>query len=319
MKTLLSDGGSEMKNAERNCSICDSKVTLIHVQEKWICEKCLQICNENRAALWKDSIEKLMKEYGEACYTCLSSYEPEDVYKARVLGRKIRTVLQFIGLPKKHGILLPIRKVQMILKKIGEGDMLLHKIKEQNEENKVNSKMVSLLSIKQKKASERLAKNLPNVINDSYYSEVKTFVNEELFSYILLLVKEKAICKKEVRINELVKVYNQSDEVKGKSSSETIKLLHEIGKRAKSLSYIYNFINEVYGEQYQEKEIYYKDIQRQIGKVDDTKNWLDQVKRYENKIDASNKEINAVKDQLEEIIECLIEKVELDSVFVKES
>ncbi|MDP4108237.1 MAG: hypothetical protein Q8935_25255, partial [Bacillota bacterium] len=61
-------------------------------------------------------------------------------------------------------------------------------------------------------------------------------------------------------------------------------------------------------------EMYYKDIQHQIAKVNDMKDYIDQLKIYEKKIHAPKKEKTAIKNKLKEKMNVLIENVELDSV-----
>jgi CHAD domain-containing protein/ribosomal protein S27AE len=313
-KTFIFAEGSRMENSEKDCCICGSTVTLFQVKEKWICEQCLSIGDGNRTSLWAESIENLIKEYTEACYRCLNSDEPNNINVARILGRKIQSVLLFLGLPKKHTLLLPIKKVHFILNTIKETDVLLDEIAEQNEENKVNAEMVQIFTKKQKNANDLLTKNLPKLINDSYVTNLKNFVNEKLNYYNLPYIQEKALRKYEERFNELINEFNQSVEIKGKTSQSAVKILYKIRKKAKSLSYIYGFLNDMLGEQYMEKEMYYKDIQHQIAKVNDMKDYIDQLKIYEKKIHAPKKEKTAIKNKLKERMNGLIENVELDSV-----
>lgn len=308
-----------MENIEKDCCICGSKATLFQIQEKWVCERCLSIGFDNQNTLWTNSIETLMKDYTEACLGCLSSDEPEEnINKARILGKKIQSVLLFLGLPKKHTLLLPIRKVHLILKSIKETDILLDEIAGQNEENKVNAEMVKLFTKKQKDANELLTKSLPKLINDSYFIKLKTVVHEELHSYNLPIVQGKALHKYEGCFTELLKEYNRSVEAKGKTSLQTIKILRKIQKKAKSLSYIYSYLNDIFDGQYTKEEKYYKDIQRQIAKVNDMKDWLNQLKTSEKKIHAPKKEKKAVKNKLKETIKVLVENIELQSASVRE-
>ncbi|MEH7110291.1 hypothetical protein [Bacillus sp. JJ1764] len=307
-----------MENTERNCCICGNNATLFQIQEKWICDQCLSIGNENLKYLWTNSIEKLLNDYTDSCLGCLSSDDPENIYKARILGKKIQSVFLFLGLPKDHTLLLPIRKVHLDLKIIKKSDVLLDEIAKQNEENKVNAEMVKLLTKKQKEANERLMNRIPKLINDSYITQLKTFVNEELDYYNLSILQDKQLNKYEERFTELLKEYGQSVDDKGKSSLQTIKILHKIRKRAITLSNIYSYLNDIFSNRYVEKEKYYKNIQHQLAKVHITKDWMDQLKTYENKIHAPKKEKKAVKNQLKETIKILVETVELLPGSVKE-
>lgn len=307
-----------MENTEKDCCICGCKDSLFQVQGKWICEKCLDIGNEERSSLWKDSIEKLMKKYREACYKCLSSDDPEDIHNVRVLGRKIRSLLQFIGVPKKHPLLLPIRKVHLVLNKIREVDVFLDEIKQNSEENKFNGEIVQFLSEKQKEMKEQFNKILPSIINDSFHNKVEIFANEELVSFVMQLKKEKALGMHAEQFDQLVAAYYQTAGEKGKTSAETITLLHSVRKRGKSLRYIYNYLDEVFGGNYQGKEAYYKDLQSQFGMIKDLEDWLKLMKAFEKESGAPKRDVKEVRRNLQRRLKHLIENIELHPVPLNE-
>lgn len=308
---------NRMENTGRDCCICGSQDSLFLLQKKWICEKCIQMAIEKRNFPWKDSIENLIKEYNETCDKCLSSNDPEDIHRVRVLGRKIRSVLQFIGLPKKHALILPIRKVHLILNKIREVDVLLNEIKSQDQENKLNSEMVKILSQKQKEMKERLKEDLPILINDSFYNKVKRFANEKLISYVVSLEKEKILEQYEENFNQLVEEYYQTADQNGKTSANTIKLLHNVRKKAKSLRYIYDYVDEVFDLNYSDTEGYYKEIQRQLGEIKDLEDWLKLMKAFENMLNVPKREIKEVRKNLKQRLKHLVENVELRPVSVE--
>lgn len=299
------------------CSICGSKVSLFSVREKWICETCIDIGNKNRTSPWKNSIEKLFEEYSEACYKSLSTENPEEIHQVRVIGRKIRSVLQFIGLPKKHPLLYPITEVHLILNKLREADVFMDDTTEQNEENIVNEEMVKLLSEKQKEMRQQYAERLPILINDSYYQKMKKFVNEELISYVVKLKKEMAFHKYEEQFNQLVEGYYQLSEKKEKTSENTVEVLHYIRKKAKSLRYVYTFLDEVFGEKYQFKVDYYKVLQRRLGEIIDLDDRLMLLKTFEKEIDAPKKDVKAMRSYLKRRLKHLIDNIDIQQVPVK--
>lgn len=300
-----------MENSEKSCCICGSKGTVFQVQEKWICEKCLYLGNEKQTALWRDSLEQLLAEYSEACHRCLNSEDSKDLIKAMVYGRKIQSVLQFVGVPKKHPLLLTIKKVMLYLKKIGEANSLLDEIEEQNEENKVNAEMIKFLSIEQKNINDQFAEILPYLLDDSFNSSAEAFLDKELRNYIYPFIKEDELGKYDTSLNQLIAAYNESVEGKGKTSAETIRILHKIRKRANSLCYIYDYLHETFGESSQDKKTYYIDIQRQINKVDNIRDLLVRLTTYRKKINAPKKEKSAARKKLRGKMELLMANVEL--------
>ncbi len=300
-----------MENAEKNCCVCGSTDSLIQVQEKWICEKCLYIGHNKLISPWKDPLEILVIEFSDACNSCLLSEDPEDVHQAKNLGKRIQSVLGFLKVPKKHVLSITIKKVTILLNEVWETEILLDELKTLSEENSVYAELVKLVSEKQKKMLDHLRTKLPILIDDSYYQASDRFLNKELSAYILPFETEKALQKDEERFNKLILSYYQCAEEKGNTSAAVIKDLHRLRNKAKSLKYIYIYLNEVFGKQYKEKVIDYQNIQRNLSEVDDLKIWISHFKSYEKKVNAPKKEIKAVKKNQKRRLNHVLETVEL--------
>ena len=300
-----------MENEEKRCSICGSNISLILIRDKWLCQECLIIGNEKVTILWKNHLETLVKEYTESCLSCLSADNPELVHQARVAGRKIRSILEFLGVSKKHELLLTIKKMHHLLNKVREADVLLTAMNKESEKNVVYAEMVRLVTKKRKKLQNLIIKEIPTIVNDSFINKVQTFMNSELAAYTVLFEKENVIDKYEEKFYSLVEVYQRSVEENGSVATDSIKALHAVRIQSKSLRYIYHYLNEMPGEDYQDKVDFYKDIQNQFGGINDIQNWIYQIKTYEKKIDATKSEIGHVKKKLKARLQHMIEKVEL--------
>lgn len=300
-----------MENNEQQCSICTSNETLYQVQEKWVCEKCLHIGIEKLVLPWKESLEQLFKGYNEASYRCLSVDEQAEVNQARIIGVKIRAVLQFLGLPKKHDLLLSIRKMHQLFNKVREADVLIEEMKQKSDDNKVYTKLLKAVSKKQKKLKNLITVEMPAILNDSFHQNVEKFINNELISYVVSIDREIVIRKYEESFIKLVEAYHKSVEETGKASVETIKALNDVRKKSISLAYIYNFLNQSFGDSYQEKEGYYRNLQHKFDEIKDAEVWFEQIKAYGKKINAPKSEIENVKKVFKERYKNLIENVEL--------
>jgi CHAD domain-containing protein len=287
-----------MENAEKNCCVCGNKISLLQVQEKWICENCLKTANESLVSPWKDSLEKLIVEFFEACNKCLLTQDSIEIHDAKILAGKIRSVLGFLGVPKKHPLFLNVRKISRILNKIRETDVLLDEFKNKNDENKVYNEMVKLFSIKRQKLHNMLLMEIPTLLNDEFIDRAKIFLREELIFYIVSFDKERVLHKYEASFNELLKIYSESSIEKDKKWSNRLKSLHSVRKRSKSLRYIYSYLNEIFEDLYLDKVTYFKNIQRQLNEVVDLEDRLVQLKANDKKIDAPKSEIKAVKKSL---------------------
>lgn len=305
------DGYEESDRNEPQCSICGNGASLLQVKNKWICEPCLRIGMGELTSPWTESLGGLFKEYLDDCERCLTAEQPEDVHRIRVTGRKIRAFLEFIGVPKNHELLLAIRKVHRILDKVRKNDVLLEEMKKNSEENIVYAEMVKAVAKTQKKQYKQIGKKIPAIINKAFARKAENFMNNELVPYVLPLEKEKVLLQYEESFIQFTAAYHQSVEENGKTAPATIKALHAVRKKSKSLRYIYNFLNETFDGHYQDMESYYKDLQQQFGDINDTKDWMLQIKAYGKKLNASKHDMNDCIEALKVRLQNLIENVNL--------
>ena len=296
---------------KRQCGICGGNVSLIQVKGKRLCQECLIIGTEKVTILWKNSLEGLWKEYTDFCFRCLSTGDPEDVHQARIAGRKIRAILEFLGVSKKHELFLTIKRMHHLLNKVREADVLLEALKADRDNNKVKTEMKRLVRKKRKELQELLEIEIPTILNDTFDKKVKIFIRKELSAYTVPLVKDQVIREYEEHFQCLVENYHQTVKDKGKTSSDSIKALHAVRIQSKTLRYIYHYANQIFEENYHDQVKYYKHIQNQFGDINDLQDWLNQLKKYEKKLDVSKSEMNHVKKQLKNRLHDLIENIHI--------
>lgn len=301
-----------IENEERQCcSICGSNHLCIQVKDTLLCQECLLTGNEKINNLWQHPLDTLFNEYTDYGLRCVSADDPEDVHQARVTGRKIRAILEFLGVSKSHELLQTIKKMHHLLSKVREADVFLLFMQRESETNTVFAEMTKLISKKRKKRQNEIRKQIPDILNSEFFGKVKTFMNEELAAYTVPLIKEHVIHKHEEKYKDLVEAYHRTVEEKGTMEIDSIKALHTVRIQSKSLRYIYHYLNEMPGEDYQDKIDYYKGIQNQFGEITDIQDWLFQLTIYEKKINAPKHEIEHVKKKLKTRLQNLIEKVDL--------
>ncbi len=303
-----------MEKENQLCRLCGSSVSLLNIHEKWICHECLQTACEKLMIPWKTSLEVLIKNYTDACMICKTEDDPEAIHLARVTGRKIRAILEFLGVPKMHELLKVIKQMHHSFNKIREADVLLEEMKKDCESNTVYKEIVKLVTRKRKKLQNAMGREISSLINESFVKQAQDFIDQELVTYILPLEKEKVISQYEEHFLRQVKGYEQTVEENGKFTVDSIKALHSLRIHSKSMRYIYHFLNETLGENYQDKEAYYERIQNQFGDINDVQDWLSQVKAYERKIHAPKSEIEHMKKNLKARLHHLIEKVDLSQL-----
>ena len=303
-----------MEKESQLCSICGSSDSLLYVHEKWICHECLQTACEKLMIPWKTSLELLLQNYADACIRCMKVEDPEAVHLARVTGRKIRAMFEFLGVSKMHELLLVIKKMHHTFNKVREADVLLEDMKKDCETNKVYEEIVKLVTKKRRKLQNAIEKEIPSLINESFIKAAQNFINQELVTYVLPLEKERVISDYEEHFLLRVDAYEQMVKENGKFHSNSIKALHSLRIQSKSMRYMYHFLNETLGENYQDKEAYYESIQNQFGDINDVQDWLYQVKTYERRIHATKNEVEHVKKNLKARLHHLIEKVDLSQL-----
>ena len=252
-----------------------------------------------------------MKYYLETCLQCLTSDDPEDVHDARVTGRKIRSLFEFLGVPKNHPLLAVIKNVHKHLNKVREADVLLKEMQPLSEGNPVYKEICDLVLKKQRKQKSTLAKEIPLILDDTFQRHITDFFENELNSYVLKLNKENVLSQLEERFDLLVDDYHQLVNKLGKTALPSVKALHAVRIHSKSLRYTYHFLTEDFGENLLEKEDEYKNLQTQFGDINDVQDWLHQVKAYQNQLHAKKRDIDHVKSKLEARLLHLIEKVDI--------
>ena len=305
-------GGIRVEINEQQCLLCSSNLSLLQVQGKWICEKCIHNGIEQLTFKWINPLGNLFKEYRDACNRYLSNEESDDFFQISIIGRKIRTILLFLGIPKKHKLLLLIRKMNRLVKRVEETAVVYNQIKQESGGNIVYSEMVNVLLKKQKKQNSMIKAIMPKILNDSFFHKMEKLINNELAAYVVQIEKEKVLQKYEESFIRLVESYQLSVEENGKTSDEAIKALHDLRKKSKSLRSIYNFLNQTDGNDFQEKVSFHKNFQLQFDEIDSAEGWIYQFKACEKRINAPNSDINNVKKELKARLHQLIENFNLD-------
>lgn len=305
-----------MEIKENQCIICSSQTSLISLHENMICQKCLQNGVIGLIRPWKITLSSLCKRYADHCLNSLSSDDPEEVHQARVTGRKIRAILEFLGVPKSHWFLLTIKKIHHLLNKVREADVMLLEMQREGDNNIVFAEMERLFRKKRKKLQNMLASEIPIILDSNYFQQIDFFVNQELFSYVMTFNAEKALAEYETVFSQRVEEYHSSVEQEGKMAPASIKALHSVRIQSKSLRYIYFYLNEMTEGDYESKTAFYKNLQNHFGEINDVQDWLHQIQKYEKKLHALKSDIDEVKKQLQTRLQKLVNAVDLSDVYL---
>jgi CHAD domain-containing protein len=290
------------------CLLCENEQSLIPIKQHFMCSECLDEGNDWRLAQWESWFQKRVSRYLHLCHKCLKTDDIEAVHQARVTGRKIAALLQFLNVPKNHSVIKLLKNIHSLLNPVREADVFLKAF--ENRSHKVHQQLFKKVRKKRKKLQKKLQQCLPPLIEKAS-RRLSDFSAEELPFYALSIDPEAQILLFENQFNEKMEQYKQSVDTYGKQAPDSIKALHKVRIQSKALRYMYAELGGLMGQDFSKKEKHYKDIQSQFGEINDVQDWLNKLGRYKNKLDASEEEMAAVEKKWQNRLKVLLEEVEL--------
>ncbi|EDL66780.1 CHAD domain-containing protein [Bacillus sp. SG-1] len=296
------------------CVICGSNQSLLKVKKTLICDDCNQEGNDALVRKWEDVLQTLLKKYKHYCDQAINSGDTESIHKSRTKGRRLRTLIHFIGVDKDHPLYKRLKDAHDALGKVREDDVFIHSFEKRAEMDQygdVYHEFVKVARQDREKHLKKLKKKLPKAINDEFLSLFNNFLQDELKNKLLTLDIPGELQKQEDDFKALVKEYHQVIGDKGKTSDVGIDALHEVRKKAKKLRYIYNYLDKLYSKDYKSYSKPYKRIQKKFGEIIDIRDWLEEVKSLKPDVDSNKDDIKKIIKQLEQEKKKLVNEVEL--------
>ncbi|OES45685.1 hypothetical protein BA724_02420 [Domibacillus iocasae] len=304
--------GDELMTIERkSCLFCQQEQSLLPIKQEYICDECLNEGNGERMTQWEASLQKRMNDYKHFCKRCIKVSDPEDIHQARVTGRKLKSILQFLGVKKKHPVLVRIKRIHKLLNIIREADVFIEAFEKREKKNKAYKEMVKKVTKKRRSFQKELQSQMPSIMNADLFHDWEQFLSKELAFYVLTLEKDKRLNEYEQRFSYKIDTYHKAVKTYGKQHSKSIEALHKVRIQSKSLRYIYKELSDMMDQNFNSEKEYYKKIQTQFGAINDVQDWLSKVKQYKNKLNASQKDIGHVKKKLKIQLKEMIENVDL--------
>ncbi|MGP4076784.1 CHAD domain-containing protein [Halobacillus sp. K22] len=298
------------------CEICGSADSLVSVKKKLVCEDCLKDGNEQVVGSWQEYLQGLVDSYLEYCRLSLEQEDEESVHQARVHGRKIRAILEFIHV-NSHPLMDRLNDAHKRLGKVRERDVFITEFedraeqssKEQHEE--VYRQISDQVGKKRLKHQKKLKNKLPEIIDDTFAEQWEHFKDKELRNYVLPLQVDERIQEFENGFAEAVEKYLEVSSQQGLADEETLDALHSVRIISKKTRYIHNALHKIYASDYKEEAKYFKSFQRQLGEINDLKDWLEMFNKYRNDIDSKKKHIKAINQALLDELSSLVEELNL--------
>ncbi|RIW34717.1 CHAD domain-containing protein [Bacillus salacetis] len=295
-----------------SCLICGSNHNLLKIKSTLVCDDCIQTGNEAVVKKWSEILMKVYREYKTFCDGAVKSIDTENVHKARTKGRRLRTLLQFIGVAKNHPLYRRLKNAHDALGKVREEDVFIEAFQKETE-NGSNESVYSAFSksakLKRDRQREKLKKKLPDIIDDHFSSLFHSFLKKELKDYILTLDIQSELKKHEEDYHKRVGNYHEVISDKGKATPKGIDALHEVRKKAKKLRYIYSYLDKLNSKDYKSKSKPYKRIQKKFGDIIDLRDWLEETGHL--KVESKDGSVEKLRKRLKKRQKQLLEKVEI--------
>ncbi|MGY4690701.1 CHAD domain-containing protein [Salibacterium sp. K-3] len=298
-----------LQAAGASCSICGSRDSIVKVKGLFLCRDCMENAGAAWTERWQTVLEEIVQEYVEFCEKAVSFTDIEDLHQARVKGRRLQTLLSFLGIPEDHKLMDRLDDAHKRLGRVRERDVLIDAFLKRAEQEAIDEEAAvfrdaaAVVHRKREKEQEKLAKNLPKIINQKFQEHWETFCSRELPALVRSMTLEERLQTHERAFQEKKEQYQTAAAEKGAASKAALKALHDVRIESKKLRYIYAYVSGIYSSVYASEAKAYKQYQRQFGDINDIRDWLKMLKDTEKKLEVSTEHINAVKEKLQEELE----------------
>lgn len=242
----------------------------------------------SKARQWELALNKLYVNFRDYSKDALKEFGDEDTHQARVNCRKLLTLLSILD--PEHLVTTDLystfKEVQKRLGKVRDTDVLIESFKDRREqaEEAGEAKSAKLLKAviqyernERKKYRKKLSTKLPKLCGKALDARWEAFLSSDLEA---LAAKRDA----NVVMRELEVAYEQKKKTcktlfKGPEaeSKEAFDALHELRIAAKELRYTAGAASFALNQKFHAHEEIYKDIQEQLGTINDKRGWLEVI------------------------------------------
>jgi CHAD domain-containing protein len=265
---------------------------------------------------WEHALNLLYLNFQDYSKEALRKFNGEDIHQARVNCRKLLTLLAILDPEHSSGLYPIFKKAQKRLGKVRDADVLIHSFKERRQQANAdgNPKTVKLLTaiIKhqkniRKKYREQLAQDLPKLTNPALDEMWTAFLSTQLEGMIAKRDANVVMRELEVAFDQKKKACKVLFKDLSSPSEEAFEVLHELRIAAKELRYTAGAAAFTLNQKFQADEDIYKDVQAQLGEINDKRIWLQTLNDIgRKKLDVGKKTWDAfTADLREEVLEAL--------------
>lgn len=259
---------------------------------------------------WKQALDRLYEQFCDYGRRASRGFDSEDIHQARVNSRKLLTLLRILDKHDHSGLYPLIKQAQKRLGQVRDADVLIEsfqsrrKSAERSGRRKEADLLKAVIQIQRKqrrRSRAKLADKLPELINPALDEKWKAFLKDlpELESQSADINVNQVMRELEVSYEQHKQAYRQLSRHNGAETKEAFDALHDLRIAAKELRYTASAASFALDQKFHSHEQLYKDIQEQLGQINDRRIWLETVQAIgQGKLDVGKKTWKAFKDGL---------------------
>ncbi|NHN31792.1 CHAD domain-containing protein [Paenibacillus agricola] len=253
-----------------------------------------EVVQPSQKAQWEEALHALYTQFQSYSQKVLKRFDEEDIHQARVNSRKLLTLLRILDRDDQSGLFVIFKQAQKHLGKVRDADVLIEAFQERrknmkkeakNDERKGGRKkeaalLKSVIRIQKKKRRRsrgKLADQLPKLLQQSLDSKWKEYLAKQLEAQLAVTDANQAMRELEVAYEQKKQAYRQTGREHGVESGEAFEALHDLRIAAKELRYTASAAAFALDQKFHTHEKLYKEVQEQLGRINDRRVWLETV------------------------------------------
>lgn len=272
----------------------------------------------SKSRQWEQAMNKLYINFRDYSKDALRDFEDEDIHQARVNSRKLLTLLSILdpGHSVTAGLFQSFKQAQKRLGRVRDADVLIASFKDRRKaaEEAGDKKTANLLKAvmkyqkdKRKAFRKKLGDELPKLTGKALDTQWEAFIAGDLEALAAKRDANVVMRELEVAFEQKKKACKALFKGPEAESKEAFEALHELRIAAKELRYTANAAAFALNQKFHAHEEIYKDIQEQLGVINDKRVWLETLNSIgREKLDVGLKTWAAFTDSLKaEVLEAL--------------
>ncbi|SER80108.1 AbrB/MazE/SpoVT family DNA-binding domain-containing protein [Salipaludibacillus aurantiacus] len=295
------------------CELCGNTESLLEIQDKCLCEKCLDEGTRKRNEHWGAPLDTLVHDFTDACKQAADDQKLSHLQQAKAAAEQLQTLFQMQEIPSDHQVLVRLKEVDNRLGKLIKQELFAedfearHLLAEKAEDNKLANlfaQMHQLADKKRNKQRKKVKKRLPQLINDEFLEEWKKFKEKDLSIDALSSQLHSLIEEEEQRARAAEVVIDKAAEEKGENSVETLEASEHLLTHKKRLQAVYSYLGDVKDDsRYKEKA---ENLQSEITELCKVTAVKDRVKEFDKRC----KKLDGKKKHMKEVKQALMEEIQ---------